>query len=214
MRFILHYTQPGDVVFDGFCGTGMTGVAAQLCGERAEVQELGYRVQNDGAILNQEGKPCSKIGARQTILNDLSPAATFIACNYNRSTSGGSFEEVSMRAWQEVETEWSWMFSTLCGASEKIVEKAAAELKKCRTASECKSMLSSEDSLRTRLGDAHATFTIKRINYVVWLVKFFACSECGAELQFWDVASNRADWSIREEFKCPKCRRESVQKNH
>ena len=32
MRYILHYTKPGDVVFDGFCGTGMTGVAAQLCG--------------------------------------------------------------------------------------------------------------------------------------------------------------------------------------
>ena len=29
MRYILHYTKPGDVVFDGFCGTGMTGVAAQ-----------------------------------------------------------------------------------------------------------------------------------------------------------------------------------------
>jgi hypothetical protein len=22
----LHYTDPGDIVFDGFCGTGMTGV--------------------------------------------------------------------------------------------------------------------------------------------------------------------------------------------
>ncbi len=29
MRYILHYTEPGDIVFDGFCGTGMTGVAAQ-----------------------------------------------------------------------------------------------------------------------------------------------------------------------------------------
>ena len=31
MRYILHYTQPGDVVFDGFAGTGMTGVAAAAC---------------------------------------------------------------------------------------------------------------------------------------------------------------------------------------
>ncbi len=34
MRYILHYTVPGDVVFDGFCGTGMTGVAASLCGNK------------------------------------------------------------------------------------------------------------------------------------------------------------------------------------
>ena len=40
MRYLLHYTKPGDIVFDGFCGTGMTGVAAQLCGNRAEVESL------------------------------------------------------------------------------------------------------------------------------------------------------------------------------
>jgi DNA modification methylase len=32
LRYVLHYTRPGDIVFDGFCGTGMTGVAAQMCG--------------------------------------------------------------------------------------------------------------------------------------------------------------------------------------
>ncbi|WZB64282.1 DNA methyltransferase [Achromobacter xylosoxidans] len=42
MRYILHYTQPGDIVFDGFCGTGMTGVAAQMCGDREVVMSLGY----------------------------------------------------------------------------------------------------------------------------------------------------------------------------
>ena len=30
MRYILHYTNPGDLVFDGFCGTGMTGLAANV----------------------------------------------------------------------------------------------------------------------------------------------------------------------------------------
>ena len=29
---ILHYTEPGDIVLDGFGGSGMTGVAAQWCG--------------------------------------------------------------------------------------------------------------------------------------------------------------------------------------
>ena len=78
MRYILHYTRPGDVVFDGFCGTGMTGVAAQLCDDSAEVQELGYRVEADGTILNEEGEEISKLGARLAVLNDLSPAATFM----------------------------------------------------------------------------------------------------------------------------------------
>ena len=32
MRYILHYTKPGDIIFDGFCGSGMAGIAAQMCG--------------------------------------------------------------------------------------------------------------------------------------------------------------------------------------
>ena len=40
MRFIEHYTEPGDIVFDGFCGTGMTGVAAHLLKRKAILVEL------------------------------------------------------------------------------------------------------------------------------------------------------------------------------
>jgi DNA modification methylase/transcriptional regulator with XRE-family HTH domain len=38
--FIEHYTQPGDVVLDPFCGSGMTGVAAALTGRRAIMNDL------------------------------------------------------------------------------------------------------------------------------------------------------------------------------
>lgn len=38
--FIEHYTQPGDIVFDGFCGSGMTGVAAGLSGRRCILSDL------------------------------------------------------------------------------------------------------------------------------------------------------------------------------
>lgn len=71
---ILHYTSPGDLVLDGFAGSGMTGVAAQLCGHpdagfrktvETEWEEAGY------------GRP--GWGARRVVLNDLGPAASFIA---------------------------------------------------------------------------------------------------------------------------------------
>jgi DNA modification methylase/transcriptional regulator with XRE-family HTH domain len=38
--FVEHYTKPGDVVLDPFCGSGMTGVAAALCGRRAILNDL------------------------------------------------------------------------------------------------------------------------------------------------------------------------------
>lgn len=40
MGFISHYTNPGDLVFDGFCGTGMVGVAAQLLGRRVVLIDI------------------------------------------------------------------------------------------------------------------------------------------------------------------------------
>lgn len=91
MRYILHYTNPGDVVFDGFCGTGMTGVAAQMCGDKNTVESLGYRVLPDGTILTEikgealtkpEWVPFSRLGHRQVVLNDLSTIATFVSSNY------------------------------------------------------------------------------------------------------------------------------------
>ena len=113
MRYILHYTEPGDIVFDGFCGTGMTGVAAQMCGDRAVVESLGYQVKQDGTILQQEtdeqGKTrwvkFSKLGVRKAVLNDLSPAATFIAYNYNTPVDVAEFEAEAKRILAEVEEE-------------------------------------------------------------------------------------------------------------
>ena len=112
MRYILHYTEPGDVLFDGFAGTGMTGVAAQLCGERTEVQALGYRVNEDGIIFDEGGKPFSKIGVRHPILNDISTAASYIAYNYNTPVNAEAFSRVAKRIVQEVEDELGWMFET------------------------------------------------------------------------------------------------------
>jgi len=112
MRYILHYTEPGDVLFDGFAGTGMAGVAAQLCADRAEVQALGYRVRDDGVVLDEEGKPFSKLGARRAVLNDLSPAATFIAYNYNTPVDVNDFEREANRILKEVEDESGWMYET------------------------------------------------------------------------------------------------------
>jgi DNA modification methylase/transcriptional regulator with XRE-family HTH domain/DNA-directed RNA polymerase subunit RPC12/RpoP len=40
LPFIEHYSKPGDVVLDPFCGSGMTGVAAALSGRRAILNDL------------------------------------------------------------------------------------------------------------------------------------------------------------------------------
>lgn len=120
MRYILNYTEPGDIVFDGFCGTGMTGVAANLCESRSSIESLGYEVDKDGTIYQLEtaknGKSARKhismLGARYAILNDLSPAATFISYNYNTPFNVGAFRDRAMCILNGIEKDWGWMYET------------------------------------------------------------------------------------------------------
>ena len=65
--YILHYTEPGDIILDPFCGSGMTGVAALMCSKPPKDQ--------------LDLVPGSRKGARAAILNDLSPGACHIAHN-------------------------------------------------------------------------------------------------------------------------------------
>lgn len=120
MRYILHYTQPGDIVFDGFCGTGMTGVAAQMAGDREVVLSLGYQVNRDGTILQEEidkdGKkawrPFSKLGVRRAVLNDLSPSATAISKMYNSSVDHNVVREEAGKIIEEFKNQVSWLYKT------------------------------------------------------------------------------------------------------
>jgi DNA modification methylase len=112
MRYILHYTEPGDVIFDGFCGTGMTGVAAQLCGDQNAVESLGYKVAQDSSVVDEKGEGISVLGSRYSILNDLSPAASFIAANYNLPIDVGSFQKAAHNLLDRFGKDWGWMYET------------------------------------------------------------------------------------------------------
>lgn len=98
MRYILHYTQPGDIVFDGFCGSGMTGVAANYCADSSEVK-----------ALNEDNV---QVGARHAICSDLAPIATQIAAGYNLKFDFSNFKKRAEAILNQVESELGWMFST------------------------------------------------------------------------------------------------------
>ena len=98
MRYILHYTQPGDIIFDGFCGTGMTGVAAQLCGSSKDV-----------LTLNEKDV---KVGVRHAVCSDLSPIASLIAATYNLKFDPVAFERKATKILNQVEEELGWMYET------------------------------------------------------------------------------------------------------
>jgi len=105
---ILHYTEPGDIVLDGFNGSGMTGVAAQWCGSPPK----SYRTDLEHMLQNQD-HPKPKWGLRHCVLNDLSPTATFIAANYNQPFDVEAFSAAARQLLKDVEKEVGWMYETL-----------------------------------------------------------------------------------------------------
>lgn len=180
MRYILHYTEPGDIVFDGFCGTGMTGVAAQLCGDIEQVRSLGYKVdEKTGAITDPNAedpkKVISHLGARKAVLNDLSPAATFIAYNYNTPVDVEEFEREAKRILKEVEDECGWMYET-----------------------------QHVDSKGKPVIGADGKPLMGTINYVVWS-DVFVCPHCSMEFSYWDGALDEKGKTFRKELVCPHC---------
>lgn len=102
MRYLLHYTNPGDVVLDGFCGTGMAGVAANMCA----TPDSDFK-----AIIESE-MPYVKWGRRLPILNDLSPIATLISRNFNADFDVIEFKKEAEYILRETEKECSWMYET------------------------------------------------------------------------------------------------------
>lgn len=106
-RYILHYTNPGDVVLDGFAGSGMTGVAAQMCAKPDPDFKYSVETERQAADL-----PPVEWGARRVVLNDLSPAATFISANYNLPFDVKAFEREAKRILQELKQEIGWMYET------------------------------------------------------------------------------------------------------
>jgi DNA modification methylase len=145
MKYIEHYTEEGDIVFDGFCGTGMTGVAAQL--------------------LN-----------RKAILSELSPAATFIAYNYNTPVDAEEFEREANRILEEVEQECGWMYETSHVDDTETGQKILSE------------------SVEKK----------GKINYTVWS-DVFICPYCQNEYVFWSVAVDKENGKVKKSYSCPSC---------
>ena len=102
MRYILHYTNPGDVILDGFCGSGMAGVAAQMCGVDDNLQKA--------TLLHDI--PYAKWGARKAILSDLAPIASFLARNYNTEFNYEEFKKTANDLIEECKDKYGWMYRT------------------------------------------------------------------------------------------------------
>ena len=173
METAVHYTNPGDIVFDGFCGSGMTGVAAQMCGCADALTRMKLEEMEQGITW----------GTRYTILNDLSPAATFIANNVNmpvdEATYCAEMDEIIRHTTEECE----WMYKT-----EHVRPK-------------------DEPQLFIDTGKQQGI-----INSVIWS-EVLVCPQCGEENVFWDMAWANESEKVKTVYHCKHCNCEIIKRN-
>lgn len=82
-QYLNHYTQTGDIIFDGFAGTGMTAVATQL--------------------NNKDLK---------SLTLDLSPIASYINYYYNYSASKKEMDKLKNSILPSLKKEFGWLYET------------------------------------------------------------------------------------------------------
>ena len=174
--------EPGDIVLDGFCGSGMTGVASQWCGSAPE----NYK-HNVEAEFEKQGLEKPQWGIRRAVLNDLSPAATFIAVNYNLPFDTHEFYRAGKRILGEIEQEIGWMYHTIHSYTKGIKEHE-------------------DEILKAFVGEASCPLWLRlgRIEYTVWS-EVFTCPDCTGEVVFIDEALHQETKRVKDAFQCPHC---------
>src|SRR5258708_25380272 len=85
----------------------MTGVAALWCGTAPELYRKEIEIE-----WKREGLQPPEWGARQAVLNDLSPAATLIAAGYTLPFDMDMFTLRAQQLLDSVQDELGWMYET------------------------------------------------------------------------------------------------------
>ena len=101
--FIAAHTAPGDTVFDGFAGSGTTGLAALLCGNppyqlRAEAKRLGLNV---------------RWGIRNAVLYELGALGAFVGRILTNPPEPLSFHRAAEEILLDAESVDGWIYDAI-----------------------------------------------------------------------------------------------------
>jgi hypothetical protein len=107
LRYLLHYTSPGDIVLDNYCGTGMVGVACQFSANPPSTLKLTVDAESQSG-----NRKLLQWGPRHSITQDLSPAATFIAANMMAKDDLDDFQVEAEGIAAALDKHCAWMYKT------------------------------------------------------------------------------------------------------
>ncbi|MFD1616564.1 DNA methyltransferase [Gelatiniphilus marinus] len=99
MEYINHYTSEGDIVFDGFSGSGMTGVAAQLLNRNVILNDLSPYAT---FISNNYNHPADPFKFESTVKKILLKVKEEYGWMYETYDSNGNKGEIMSTIWSDV----------------------------------------------------------------------------------------------------------------
>ena len=157
--YIASHTGPGATVFDGFAGTGTTGLAALLCENppkelRAEADRLGLQVE---------------WGARNAVLYELGALGSFVGRTLTAPPDPTAFRKAAEKILLSIKHELGWMYETSDPAGERGEMRHAvwSDMLRC-PACRC----------QVTMWDSRVQFNPARINSV------FGCPRCKHKASF------------------------------
>lgn len=140
-----------------------------------------YTEINDVVLDGFSGSGMTGVAAqslgRKAILSDLSPVASFITYNYNKSINYEEFELKASQILKELEEEYGWMYET-----NHFLEEKSQQL-----------------SLDSKTKDKGI------INYMVWS-DVLICPYCKNEYIFYETAVDKETNKVLSDYDCPSCR--------
>ena len=99
--YIASHTEPEDTVFDGFAGSGTTGLAALLCGDPPiQLRQEAFRLGLD-----------PKWGPRNAILYEINALGAFVSQTLTNPPDPRQFQEAASQVLGDTKREFGWLYS-------------------------------------------------------------------------------------------------------
>jgi 16S rRNA G966 N2-methylase RsmD len=201
VQYIAHFTRPGDVVLDFFCGSGMTGLAAAGA-------PLGLA---DGRATLTAAEP------RRAVLMDLSPAAAHIASGHAARFSDADIDAVAkiVAKVRSVERPLfavphrgyaSRLAAWTCHDPNPSFPSSAWERRSRSSAS--RPNTDRKPSFSTRVPKLRLGTRMNEgaeLEYLVWS-EIWICPRCGREVVFGQASFDPLAGKVAATIACPRCR--------
>jgi hypothetical protein len=180
VRYIEHFTRPGDVVLDCFCGSGMTGLAA--AGAPLELVDVRPTL--------------TATQPRRAVLMDLSPAATQIAAGHAARFTAAEIDTVAEIV-AKVRCAASALFAVPHRGHASRLAAWAGHASKKRTGPLESQILSPFPAVQSH--------QCGELEYLVWS-EVWICPGCGRDVPFGAAAYHPLAGKVAAAIACPRCR--------